>query len=157
MARFLVVLLVVFLMAVPGIVFAGDAEAVAEKDAVDDWYGMLEVQGGTTLETKTNTFRPYIAGKFGGWKELTGIVGTEFDVDEETEAKGPVTGLVGVTYNLGNLKDHGVEVSWARHFGLNAGLGVTYNWIEGEWGWRAMLSAVDLSFSGGGADRQKSR
>jgi hypothetical protein len=147
MRVFAVVLILVF-------VFVGVCWA---QEPVDDWYGMLEVQSGTTLETKTNTFRPYIAGKFGGWKALTGIVGTEIDVDEETEAKGPSTVLAGVTYNLGNLQEHGVEVSWAKHFGLNVGACATYAWQTEEWGWRAMLSVVDLSFSDGGAKRQRER
>jgi hypothetical protein len=148
MRVFAVVLVLVF-------VFAGLCSAT--ESAVSDWFGMLEVMGGTTLETSTNTFRPWVGGKAGGWKELVAVVGTEIDVDEETEAKGPVTVLAGVTYNLGNLQEHGVEVSWAKHFGLNVGLCGTYDWIEGEYGWRAMLSIVDLSFSDGGAKRQKER
>jgi hypothetical protein len=152
MRVFAVVLMLVFVLT--GLCFgAGETQ----KEALDDWYGMLEVMGGTTLETSTNTFRPWIGGKFGGWKGFTGIVGTEIDVDEETEAKGPVTVLAGATYNLGNLNQHGVEISWAKYFGFNIGLCGTYNWIEDEYGWRAVLSVVDLSFSGGGAERQRER
>ena len=133
------------------------ASAEEQDDGWSDWYAMLEVQGGTTLETKTNTFRPYVAGKFGGWKDVVGVVGTELDVDEETEAKGPVTVLAGATYNLGNLKDHGVEVAWAKHFGFNVGACGTYNWIEDIWGWRVMLSIVDISQSEGNAKKQRER
>ncbi len=133
------------------------ASAEEQDDGWADWYGMLEVQAGTTYEFGLNTARPYVGGKIGGWKELTGVVGTEFDVDEATEAKGPVAGLAGVTYNLGSLADHGVEVSWAKHVGFNVGLGVTYDWDESEWGWRGMLSIVDLSFSNGGAKKQRER
>jgi hypothetical protein len=150
MVRFFVVLLVVFLMAVPGIV-------LAEKGPVEDWFGMLEVQGGSTWDFKTACARLYAAGKLGGYKGLTGVLGTEFDTDKDTEAEGPVTGLLGVTYNLGNFRDWGVDISWAKHFGVNVGACVTYDWTEDIWGWRAMASVIDLSFSGGGADRQKNR
>ncbi len=128
-----------------------------EKDPLDDWYGMLEVQAGTTYEFENKTARPYVAGKVLGWKELTGVIGTEFDFDEETEEKGPVAALAGATYSLGSLTDHGVEVSWAKYFAFNVGACVTYQWQEEEWGWRAMLSIVDLSFSDGNAKRQRER
>ena len=132
--------------------------AVAEdKDPVGDWYGMLEFQGGTTWDFKPESARSDGAGKVGGYKALTGVIGTEIDVDEETEAKGPVAVLAGVTYNLGNLRDWGVDISWAKHFGVNVGFGATYDWNEGVWGLRGMLSIVDLSLSGGGAERQRNR
>lgn len=136
-------------------------EQTEEKEPLDDWYGMLEFQGGTTYDVGSNTARLYAAGKFGGWRELTGIVGAEFDVDENTEENGPVTALVGATYNLGSLKDHGVEVSWAEYFRLNVGACITYGWVEDTptegWGWRVMASAVDVSLSDGGAKRQRER
>ena len=132
-----------------------------EKGPVDDWYGMLEFQGGTTYETKSNTARLYGAGKAGGWKEVTFVVGTEIDVDEDTEEKGPVTVFGGATYNLGSLKDHGVEVSWAEYFRLNVGACITYGWIEDTptegWGWRVMASVLDVSLSDGGAKKQRER
>lgn len=156
MRVFMVVALVLLIGLMP--VTVCNAEV---KDAFDDWYAMLEAQFGTTYEFATSTARPYAAGKWLGWKELTGIVGAEFDVDEDTEESGPVTALLGTTYNLGSLKDHGVDVSWADHIGFNVGLCLTYGWVEDTptegWGWRGSLSIVDLSFSGGGAAEQKRR
>lgn len=127
------------------------------QDAVDDWYGMLEMQGGTTWDFSRQRAMPYLAGKVGGYRKFVGVFGTEIDVDEETEAKGPVSALGGVTYNLGNLRDYGVEISWAEHFSFNVGLCGTYTFDEGEWGLKAMLSVVDLSFSRGNAERQRKR
>lgn len=149
MRTFIAVLLVVAMMVTVCV--------AQEKEPLDDWYGMLEFQGGTTWDFKTACARLYGAGKVVGYKGWTGLLGTEFDIDDETEAAGPVTGLVGATYNVGNLRDWGVDISWARHIGLNVGFGITYDWTEDVWGWRAMASAVDLSFSDGGAKRQRER
>lgn len=156
MRTFVVLALVLCLAIMPVAVCQAE-----EKGLFDDWYGMLEAQFGTTYEFDTSTARPYAAGKWGGWKEAVFIVGTEFDVDSGTEEKGPVTALLGATYNLGNLKDYGVDVSWAEHFGFNVGLCLTYGWVEDTptegWGWRGSLSVVDLSFSDGGAKEQRER
>ena len=146
------VVLVLCLVIVPVVVAQAE-----EKDGFDDWYGMLEFQGGTTWDFKTACARLYGAGKVGGYKALTGVLGAEFDIDEDTEAEGVVAALAGVTYNLGNLKSWGVDISWAEYIGVNVGAGVTYDWIDNAWGWRGMLSIVDLSFSDGNASRQKKR
>ena len=160
MRKLFVVLAVVFLMAVPGLVFAGDVETpavVEEKGSFDDWYGMLEMQGGTTYSFKSQAAMPYIAGKILGYREVVGIFGTEIDVDEKTEVKGPVSVLVGATYNLGNLRGFGVDVPWMQHFGFNVGVCGTYEFEGGDFGLKATLSVVDLSFSDGNAKRQRQR
>lgn len=154
MKMFVVLALVVFLVIVPVVVAYGEE---AEKDAWSDWYAMLEVQAGTTMEVKSTTFRPYVAGKVGAYREIVGVLGAEFDIDDETEAEGPVAGLFGVTYNLGNLKDHGVNVSWAKHFGFNVGLCGTWEFETGDIGWRAMLSIIDIGQSEGNAEKQRRR
>ena len=147
-----VLALVVLLAVLPVAVAYGEV-----KDAWSDWYAMLEVQAGTTMEVKNTTFRPYAAGKVCGYKAWVAVLGVEFDVDEATEAEGPVAGLFGATYNLGNLKDHGVNVSWAKHFGLNVGLCGTWEFDTGDLGWRAMLSIVDIGQSEGNAEKQRER
>ena len=163
MHRCMVLILAVLIAILPvAVAWAHDeaeapAEAAAGSGAGEDWFGMLEVQGGTTWDFSSQTAMPYVAGKVGGYRNLIGIFGTEIDVDEETEAKGPVSALLGVTYNLGNLRDHGVEISWAEHFGFNVGVCGTYTFDEGDFGVKAVLSVVDLSFDEGNASRHRKR
>lgn len=128
-----------------------------EKDVFDDWYGMLEMQGGTTFDFKTQVSRVYIAGPIFGYRAVAVVGGTEIDVDEETEAKGPVTALLGVTYNLGSLRDMGVDAAWAQHFAFNVGPCVTYEFETGDVEWKAMLSVVALSFDDGNVKRHRRR
>jgi len=152
MRTFVVLALVLCLAITPVAVAHGE-----EKDAWSDWYGMLEVQVGTTMEAEGTVFRPYAAGKVCGYKAWTAVVGAEFDVDENTEAEGPVAGLLGATFNLGNLQGHGVDISWAKHFGFNVGLCGTWEFDTGDLGWRAMLSIVDIGQSDGNAEKQRNR
>ena len=152
--RSIVVLALVLCLAVMPVAVCHSEE---KDDAWEDWYAMLEVQAGTTWEFKTECARLYAAGKVGGYKGFVGVLGTEIDIDDKTEAEGPVAILGGVTYNLGNLRDWGVDVSWAKHFGVNVGLGVTYDWVWEYWGWRAMVSIIDISQSGGNAEKQRQR
>ena len=152
MRTFVVLALVLCLAIMPVAVAHGEV-----KDAWDDWYAMLEVQAGTTMEVKSTTFRPYIAGKVCGYKAWVAVLGTEFDIDEKTEAEGPVAGLLGATYNLGTLKDHGVDIAWAKHIGFNIGLCGTWEFETGDLGWRAMLSIVDIGQSEGNAEKQRNR
>ena len=122
-----------------------------EKDGFADWYGMAEIQSGLTWNFETDEWTPYVSTLFLGYRAVRAVVGTELAEDE------PVAGLFAVTYNLGSLKDMGVDVPWMEHFGLNVGPCVRYEFATGEVEWTAMLSIVDLSFGDGNADRQKKR
>ena len=128
-----------------------------QKDVFDDWYAMIEMQGGTTWDFKTQCARAYLAGPVLGYRAIRAVVGTEIDVDEETEAKGPVTALAGVTYRLGSLKSFGVDIPWMEHFGFNVGVCGTYEFETGDVGWRGMLSIIDLSFDKGNVERHSNR
>ena len=125
--------------------------AAKDKDAFDDWFGLLELQSGLTWSFADQEWAPYVSTLLVGFKDVRAVVGAELAEDE------PVAGLFGVTYNLGSLKDMGVDVPWMEHFGFNIGPCVRYEFATGEVEWSAMLSIVDLSFSDGNADRQKRR
>lgn len=155
--RVSIVLLVLALCFMPVWAEEGGGAAVEPGDAFSDWYWMLEMQAGSTFDFRSDLKRPYVAGKVGAYRDFVGVVGTEFDIDEETEAKGMVAALAGVTYNIGNLRQYGVDISWAEHFGFNVGVCGTYEFEEGDFGFKAMLSVVDLSFDEGNASRHKAR
>ena len=142
--RSIVVLALVLCLAVP----LAQAE---EKDVWSDWYGLAEFQSGVTWNFETDEWTPYVSTLFVGYRAVRAVIGTELAEDE------PVAGLFAVTYNLGNLKDMGVDVPWMEHFGFNIGPCVRYEFATGEVEWSAMLSIVDLSFGDGNADRQKKR
>ena len=122
-----------------------------EKGAWSDWYGMVELQSGLTWNFEEQTWTPYVSTLFLGYRAVRAVIGTELAEDE------PVAGLFAVTYNLGSLKDMGVDVPWMEHFGFNIGPCVRYEFATGEVEWTAMLSIVDLSFSGGNAQAQRER
>ena len=129
----------------------------AEESVWDDWWGMLEMQGGETFDFKAQTWKPYLAAPVVGYKAVRAVIGTEIDIDENTEAKGPVTGLLGLTYNIGNLKGMGVDMPWMEHVGFNVGVCGTYEFQTGDIGWKAMVSILDISTDKGNVERQKKR
>ena len=128
----------------------GAASAEVEGGFWDDLYLTLEVQGGTTYDFASKTSRFYAAGKFGSWHAITGVIGTEFDTDEDTPEKGPVTGMLGVTYQLGSLSNFGFKFPWAEKFGVNVGACGTYEFQTGDIGFRGLLS-IDASVNKGNA------
>ena len=127
------------------------ASAEEQDDGWADWYGLLELQSGLTWNFETDDWSPYMSTLLIGYRAVRVVGGAELAEDE------PVAGLLGVTYNLGSLKDMGVDVPWMEHFGFNVGPCVRYEFASGEVEWTAMVSIVDLSFSDGNADRQKKR
>ena len=131
--------------------WSGASAEDAEKDVWDDWYGMAELQSGFTWNFETDEWTPYVSTLFLGYRAVRAVIGTELTEDE------PVAGLFAVTYNLGNLKNMGVDIPWMEHFGFNVGPCVRYEFATGEIEWSAMLSIIDLSFGQGNADRQKKR
>ena len=149
MRTFAVLALVLCIAIMPVAVAHG--EDVEVKSDWDDWYGLLEFQSGMTWNFAEQEWTPYVSTLFVGFKDVRAVVGAELAEDE------PVAGLFGVTYNLGSLKDMGVDVPWMEYFGFNVGPCVRYEFATGEVEWTAMLSIVDLSFGDGNADRQKKR
>ena len=149
MRKSICTLALVFCIMVAPIMVAYGADA--EKDPFDDWWGLVELQAGSTWNFSTQEWKPYFSTLLVGYRAVRLVGGAELEADE------PVAGLLGVTYNLGSLKDMGVDVPWMEHFGFNIGPAVRYEFATGEVEWTAMLSIVDLSFSDGNADRQKKR
>jgi len=133
------------------------ADEVVAKDVPDDWYGLAEAQGGGLWNFDGESWAPYLAVPVGGYRELTGVVGAEFDVDESTDAKGIVAAVGGITYHVGTLKDFGVDTPWAKHFGLNVGLYTRYDFDTQEFEQGVMIGGLDLSFGNGNATKQRSR
>ena len=145
--RSIVVLALVLCLAIMPVAVAHGEE----KDAFDDWFGMLELQAGSTWNFSTQEWKPYMSTLLVGYRAVRLVGGAELEADE------PVAGLLGVTYNLGSLKNMGVELPWMEHFGFNVGPCIRYEFATGEVEWSAMLSIVDLSFSDGNAEKQRKR
>ena len=150
-------LAVVFLMSIPGIVFAEDiVPAELVEDTLPDWRGFLSARSGGTWDADVGEIIPYIAVPILGYKDkFTLEGGMEIDVDETTEAKGPTSAILGLTYNVGDLQQYGIDVSWAKYFSFNIGPCARWDFESGEVEFTVMLSVVDLSFDQGNVDRQK--
>lgn len=175
MARLFWVLLMAALIAVVPMATAlaeGDAEPVPGADEADvgfiedpvweDWYGLAEAQGGGLWNFDKEAWAPYGAFSLFGYRAVTGILGAEFDFDENTEEKGIVAAVGGITYHVGTLEDFGLDaIPWSEHIGLNVGLGGRYDFNEEDddkkFGWTAIVSVLDLSFGNGNAARQRGR
>lgn len=163
MARLFVVLMVVLLMGIPGIIFAEDVapvepEVTAEPEGVvDDWWGHLSARSGGLYNLDTGEWAPYVTVPILGYRLMTLEGGVEIDVDEKSEDHGPVACVIGLTYDLGNLQNMGIDVSWASYFGLNVGPYMRYDFAERSTDFGFMASVVDLSFDQGNVDRQKAR
>ena len=125
--------------------------------AEDDWFGMAEIQSGLTWNFETEEWEPFISAPLIGWKDVRLVVAAEIDVDEETEAKGPVAGHFALTYNLGSLADMGVDIPLSEYFGLNIGPSWRYDIETGEDTWCIMATIVDVSFGEGNVERHKGR
>ena len=160
MVRIFIVLAVVFLMSFSGSVSANDvvvpAAGAETEDALPDWRGFLLARSGGTWNADKGEVIPYITVPILGYKDKFTLEGrTEIDIDKDTEAKGPTSAILGLTYNLGDLQRYGVDVSWAKYFSFNIGPCMRYDFTTGEVDFTLMLSAVDLSFDQGNVDRQK--
>lgn len=130
---------------------------VAEKDVVDDWFGMLSARAGYSYNFDAELWQPYTTFPVGAYRKAVFEIGVDFDVDESTEAKGITGVLGGVTFDLGNLQEYGIEVSWARYFEFNIGPFGHYSFDTNEFSGGIMCSVVGLSFDAGNVDRQKKR
>ena len=158
----------IFCMAVLAVLFAiipmatALAEEVTEEVSVEDaiwqdWYGLAEAQGGMLWNFETEDWAPYLAFPVVGYRDVTGILGVEFDIDEKTDAKGVTAGVAGLTYHIGTLKDFGIALPGSDHVGLNVGIGGRYDFDIQEFETTAIISVLDLSFDNGNVDRQRSR
>jgi len=158
----LVLILAALLAMCPVVVAWAEDEAPAAESAeaepasaFDDWYGQLSLRSGGLFSFETEEFTPYLTVPILGYRKVTLEGGAEIDVDEKTEAHGPVAGVLGLTYDLGNLRDMGIEVSWADYFGVNVGPYLRYDFAERDVSFGFMASIVDLSFDQGNVERQK--
>jgi hypothetical protein len=147
--RILVAVLLMTLLACAG-VSAEDAE----KDDFADWFGMMEVQTGGLFNFATEDWKPFVAMPTLGYRAVRLVAGAEIDTEN---GDGPVAGVLGVTYNMGSLRNMGIDVPWMEHFGVNVGPYMRYDFDTGDIGWGAMVSIVDLSFGNGNVERQKER
>lgn len=164
MHRIAVLFLVGLLMLAPAVVvFAEDlapkeeSAAAEPKGAFEDWWGFFTARSGGLFNLETNEWQPYVTVPVAAYRKITGEFGVEFDVDEATEAHGPVAWVGGLTYDLGNLRDFGVEVSWAKYFGLNVGPYGRYDIQTRDWSGGIMVSVIDLSFDDGNVDRMRKK
>ena len=161
------VLAVVVVLVWAALAIAQEAEAVPGvdetvmdgliEDVWDDWYGLVEGQVGMLWNIEREGWAPYLAVPVLGYREITGILGAEFDFDEKTEDKGVVAAVGGVTYHVGTLKDFGIDLPGAEHVGLNVGYGGRYDFDTQEFEQTAILSILDLSFGNGNVDKQRDR
>lgn len=136
---------------------APEAASSEERDAFDDWYALLSLRSGGLFNMETEEWTPFLTVPILAYRAVTLEGGAEIDIDEKTDAKGPSAAVLGLTYNLGSLRDMGVEVSWAEHFGLNVGPFGRYEFGTGEITGGFMLSIVDLSLDKGNVDRHRKR
>ena len=128
--------------------------AEVEKDAFEDWFGMMELQAGGLFNFATEEWKPFVAFPTVGYRAVRLVAGAEVDSEN---GDGPIAGVLGLTYNMGSLKDMGIDVPWMEHFGVNVGPYMRYDFDTGDIGWGAMVSIVDLSFGDGNVERQKRR
>jgi len=138
------------------VVVVGLMCSVASAGTVaDDWWGMFEARSGVTYNFDAKAFAPYISVPVLAYKDVTGEVGFQFDVDADTEEDGPVGTVVAITYNLGDLKDFGVGLDWAKHFGVNIGPYFDYDFDTDDLSGGILFSLVDLSFDNGNVTRHE--
>ncbi len=151
--RSLVVLALVLCLAIMPVAVAYGEEA--EKDGFEDWFGMAEAQGGTVWNAETGEWQPFISGPLGAWKQVRLVIGGEFD--GEDLGRGPVAAHLALTYNLGTLKDWGLDMPLAEYLGLNIGPSWRYDMVEKTSALGFMATIVDVSFGQGNVERHKKR
>lgn len=150
MRSFVVLVLVALLSLVPVAVAYADgtteATGTAElepEDVVDDWVASVAVHSGVLWNLDREEWTGYVAFPFLKYRDVDFEVGFEVNPNEK-EGKTAVLGAV--TYDLGNLRDFGVDVSWAEHFGVNVGPFLRYDLEDGGIQKGVLLSVVDLEF-----------
>lgn len=147
----IVVALIVALMAVPAMAWSGETEAPEYRD----WYGNLEARSGMTYSPKTQNWDAYATVPVIGYKALSLELGITADPSEEDDQRGPKAAVLGLTYDIGSLKDFGLDVSWAKYISFHVGPCVSYDFESGEFDFRAMTSGLVFSFDQGNVSRQK--
>lgn len=125
------------------------AEKLA-KDVVDDWWGYLELRSGVLWNVAREEWTGYASVPVIGYKALTLEAGLEINPNED---EGPTGGIVALTYDVGDLRDFGVDVSWAEHFGVNVGPFLRYDFGSAELEGGVVMSVIDLSFGNKDANR----
>jgi len=118
------------------------AEDAETEDVVDDWTASIPVHAGFLWNTDREEWTQYINLTPISYRVVTLEVGIEVNPNEKD---GPTGGLIALTYDLGNLRDYGVEVHWAEYFGVNVGPFLRWDFSTGEWQKGVLASVVDLS------------
>lgn len=116
--------------------------AEAAEEVVDDWSNLLALRSGGLFDMGTKEWTPYVTTPFLRYQSLTAEAGAEIDIDEDTEAKGLIGVVLGLTFNVGSLRDLGVEAPWADHFALNVGPYGRYKFDGGEFTGGIMVSVL---------------
>ena len=129
--------------------------AAEEKDGFEDWFGMVEAQGGTVWNIETGEWEPFLSAPLGGWKAVRLVIGGEFDAEDM--AQGPIAAHLALTYNLGTLKEWGLDMPLAQYLGLNIGPSWRYEIASKESSVSFMATIVDVSFGEGNVEKQKKR
>ena len=131
------------------------ASAEEQDDGWADWFAFTELQAGGMWSFEREEFMPYFALPTVGYRKAALVLGGEFDLGAIGE--GPTAGILGVTFYLGNVKDWGIDIPGAQHFGVNFGPVLRYDFNTGAKEVAVVLSIVDVSQSEGNAKKQRER
>jgi len=159
--RGLTTLLVVLLLAmVPVSVALADDESPEPVDEVgtaadleeeerDDWTNLLALRSGGLYDMSVKEWTPYVTTPLLRYQSLTAEGGVEIDIDEDTEAKGLISAVIGLTFNIGSLRKLGVETMWADHVAIHVGPYGRYRFEDGDWSGGVMVSVLATDRDGG--------
>lgn len=118
------------------------AEDVAIEDVTDDWEASIKLRSGVLWNVDREEWTGYVAFPFLKYRDVWFEAGFEVNPNEK-EGKTAILGAV--TYDVGTLRDFGIDVSWAEHFGVNVGPFLRYDLLTGELQKGLLTSVVDLS------------
>jgi hypothetical protein len=144
----LAVALILAVFAVPALAIAVSPEPVGYQD----WYGQLSARSGLLWNANDSKWDGYATIPVLGYKALSLELGLSMDpaVDD-----GPHAIVLGLTYDVGSLKDFGVDVSWAKYVSFRVGPYARYDFDNDAWTFGPMSSVLEFSFDQGNVDRQK--
>ena len=124
----------------------------AEPAAFNDWYGQLQARTGLMFNPDSQAFDGFVSVPVLGYKAITLEGGLAMDPTDDDR---PTAAVIGLTYNLGSLKDFGVGVSWAKYVSFHVGPYAAYNFDCDEWSFGALASVIEFSFDQGNVEKQK--
>ncbi len=122
------------------------AEDTATADVLDDWIASIAVRSGVLWNLDREEWTGYVAFPFLKYRDVAFEAGLEINPNEKDGARGVIAAA---TFDLGNLREFGFDVSWAEHFGVNVGPFLRYDLATGEIQKGILVSVVDLSIGDG--------